>query len=63
MTNREWLNNLTDEEFAYWCLFPSELDKDMKPVQPYPTLENIKYAWTSSYDGLLDFLKSKREDK
>ena len=60
MTNREWLATLSDEEFAYWCLFDSELDNNLKPIQPYPTLNTIKYTWTSSYDGLLDFLKKER---
>lgn len=62
MTNREWLETLSDEEFVKWCLWKQEFDFiRMQPIQPAPTLDHIKTSWNSSYAGLLNWLKEERK--
>ena len=65
MTNREWLNTLSDEDFTKWCLYEAQNFFNRKTneydiVQPYPTLHTIKISFTSSYDGLLKWLNEER---
>lgn len=63
MTNREWLSTLSDEDFAIWCIFGDEIDlKNDIVKQPFPRLESLKRGYTSSYDGVLEWLKEKREE-
>ena len=68
MTNREWLNTLSDEDFVKWCLAEGNMvfdfaKNDYEIMQPYPTLHTIKYSFTSSYDALLKWLGEERYDK
>lgn len=68
MTNREWLNTLSNEDFVKWCLNEENTiirpsytaDKMYKICEPTPKLETIKYQYTSSYDGLLKWLDEER---
>lgn len=67
MTNREWLATLTDEEFAEWATHGESINLDCLVdeelyicKQPTPKLETIKYSDTSSYYGLLKWLKEER---
>ena len=61
MTNREWLNSLSNEDFIKWCLDPEVVDfKTLKSENPSPRLESIKYRYTSSRHGLLDWLNEER---
>ena len=58
MTNREWLNSLTDEEFADWatgedCWNPSE----RKYEGLYPHRRTIESMYNSSYGGILAWLR------
>ncbi len=48
MTNREWLNDLTDEQFRDWLL------KD---------LEKLKFVYDNTYLGVLHWLKTEHRDK
>ena len=62
MTNREWLNTLSDEDFAKWCVSEEQTDYNtMEVYQPCPRLNTIKFWSTSSYDGLLKWLKEERQ--
>ena len=70
MTNREWLNTLTDQEFAEWCIIDhyyrfkqveatleSTGEKVMIDVPEYETLREISSNNTSSLGGVLSWLK------
>ncbi len=60
MTNREWLSTLSDEDFAKWCFYPVSQDANGNYIQPFPTLQTIAVSNTSSYGGLLGWLKEER---
>jgi len=61
MTNREWLESLTDEEFADWCINGPSFDyTTCKSVQPSPKLYEIAHRYNSSYLGLMQWLKEER---
>ena len=61
MTNREWLATLTDDEFVDWCLGKDFIDfNTFLPIGLYPHLENITSSYTSSFYGLLEWLKQER---
>ena len=63
MTNREWLNTLNNEDFVKWCLDREVIDfKTFKSENPSPRLETIKYSYTSSRGGLLDWLGKERKE-
>lgn len=67
MTNREWLQSLSDEDFAKWCInkgggwFNPQTKKN-EYFPPYPTLHYIRSGSTSSYDALLKWLGEERHD-
>ena len=58
MTNREWLETLTDEEFADWAT-----EEDYFGANNNPHLKEIKMEWTCSHYGVLQWLKQNREIK
>lgn len=68
MTNREWLNTLSNEDFAKWCLkeetvrhiFDKSKNISYEINEPTPKLETIRKEYTSSYDGLLKWLNEER---
>ena len=61
MTNREWLNALTDEEFADWATQTDDWDPiNNKPFGLSPHRINVERRYTSSYGGLLIWLKQER---
>ena len=62
MTNREWLNSLTDEEFTSWMCDDEELDYEKNEnYPPSPKWATIRGRYTSSKLGLLIWLKQERE--
>ena len=62
MTNREWLESLTNEEFVTWLVCDEEYDrKAMKPKQPTPRLSTIKYASISVTNSLKEWLEEERK--
>ena len=63
MTNREWLNTLTDEEFADWATYEDTYFIENGVINIYgiyPHRRNIENMCTSSYGGILDWLKRER---
>lgn len=72
MTNREWLNTLTNEEFAEWSVgspVPMEFEKvndswKVKSITDklYPRLSEIKVSYASSKAGLLEWLEKEHFD-
>lgn len=63
MTNREWLNSLTDEEFADWCCGQDVIDgRTFKPIGVYPKLNGIKFRHLDSLIGLREWLKEERRE-
>ena len=61
MTNREWINSLTDEEFADWATGEDAWDyQSMRPFGLYPHRRNIESQTTSSYHGILFWLRQER---
>jgi len=70
MTNREWLNTLTDEELATFLIDDATFTstrvrigeyETLLPEQPYPRLSTIRIVCTSSILGVLDWLKQERK--
>ena len=62
MTNREWLNSLSYEDFVTWLTGPTEWDVDaVEYKEPHPRLEYLKHASTNFYSSFLDWLKKERE--
>ena len=62
MTNREWLNTLSDEDFVSWLL-DDERVKDYQTyevMQPTPKLETLKRTATSSSWMVSKWLKEER---
>lgn len=60
MTNKEWLNSLSSEDFAEWCCGLDAIDYNTgKPIGIYPHLETIKRSYTSSQGGLEEWLDEK----
>ena len=61
MTNREWLNSLSDDDFAVWCIEGEEFNfQTTKCEQPTPRLYTIRVSYTSSLYGLKEWLKQER---
>ena len=59
MTNREWLNSLSDDDFAVWCIEGDVFNfKTTKCEQPTPRLITV-YKTTDLY-GLKEWLKQER---
>ena len=62
MTNREWLNSLTDEEFASWACDEEEFDfKNNVYAQPSPKRRRLEFKYNDAKGGLLMWLKQERE--
>ena len=63
MTNREWLNSLSDDDFAIWCIEAEEFNSEAtKFKQPTPRLHQIRFSYTSSLYGLKEWLKQERQE-
>ena len=61
MTNREWLNSLSNEDFANWCVSAELHDYETNTFkQPSPKLDTIKYSYTQSEAGLIEWLGQER---
>ena len=61
MTNREWLNSLSDDDFAVWCIEGEDFNYfTFRCEQPTPRLYTIKVSNTSSISGLKKWLKQVR---
>lgn len=62
MTNREWLNSLTDEEFASWVCDEEAFDFNKNVfAHPSPKWNRLMYQYNDSKGGLLMWLKQERE--
>ena len=58
MTNREWVNNMTDDEFADFCCNEDNVDfRTGEYIGLHPHLRTIKMSYTSSEGGLKQWLK------
>ena len=63
MTNRQWLETLSDEELAEWATGGDEWDiENNKPIGLYPHRRDIEYQYNSSYFGILTWLKEERDE-
>lgn len=67
MTNREWLQSLTDDEFAEWLFDDSgyiwDYEKnEMKPRKWVPTFRSLCREYRSSYHGVKDWLKEEHRE-
>lgn len=73
MTNREWLNTLTDEQFAEWAVINNPMPFTIEkicggfkiteiPDKLYPRLQEIKANSTSSFYALIEWLKKEHFD-
>lgn len=58
MTNREWLESLSDEDFTTWLLQPDEWDwRNRVNYEPTPRLETLKYASTQATTYIKEWLE------
>ena len=61
MTNKEWLNSLTDEEFASWVCDEEVFDFNNNVyTQPSPKWRSLMYQYNDSKGGLIMWLKQER---
>lgn len=72
MTNREWLNSLSNEEFYKWLFEDSgcysEYNQDTHEYEYkfrsyYPTRYDIIGRFTDSHCGMLDWLNEERSNE
>lgn len=50
MTNREWVNSLSNEDFVTWLVGPIEWDSEMEEYkEPHPRLEYLKRTNTNFF--------------
>ena len=62
MTNRDWLNSFTDEEFASWVCDEEVCDFENNVyIQPSPKLNTLIFRYNDSKGGLLIWLKQERK--
>ena len=59
MTNREWLNSLSNEDFVKWLL-DGEIWNGSQFEEPYPKLETLKYQATQADKHLIEWLKQEK---
>ena len=63
MTNRQWLESLTDEELADWCTGEDNWNVITgEYIGLYPHRKNVEYQYPASYGGVLLWLKQKRAE-
>ena len=63
MTNREWLNSLTNDEFANWlcdAMYDEDLSRKLG-TDVYIGISQIKFAYTDSRLGLKQWLGERKE--
>lgn len=61
MTNRQWIESLTDDEFADWCCNEEIVNWSTgQSVGITPKLKTIKASYSSSFGGLKEWLKQER---
>ena len=74
MTNREWLNTLSNEDFAKWAAEPNVDPFELKKVKGkfvvdkindplYPRLRQILLESTYSFYSLIEWLSKERFDR
>lgn len=65
MTNREWLNGLTNDEFADWlcdAMYNEELSRELG-TDIYTGISQIKFAYTDSRLGLKQWLGERKNEE
>ena len=62
MTNREWLESLTKEEFVSWLL-DGEIYIENKFLNPSPKLKTLKFLSTSSKEVISKWLDEERKEQ
>ena len=61
MTNREWLESLTNDEFVTWLLYDEWFNPETdKMVEPTPRLSSIKRMGINTEYSLKEWLKEER---
>ena len=70
MTNREWLNNLSNEDLVKWLYVehtrtfdPQTLEEIVFMPECSPSLHEITVQWTSAEYGLLKWLEEERKNE
>lgn len=62
MTNREWLNSLSNEDFVTWLNRPIEWDSETEEyTEPHPRLEYLKRTDINFYASFWEWLKKERK--
>lgn len=62
MTNREWVNSLSNEDFVTWLVGPIEWDSKMEEYkEPHPRLEYLKRTNTNFFSSFQEWLKKERK--
>ena len=61
MTNRKWLESLTDDEFVVWLLYDEWFNPETdKMKEPTPRLSSIKRMGINAQYSLKEWLKEER---
>ena len=64
MTNREWLNTLSDDEFISWLLESDHhVSQNGKFEQPFPKLQTVSTGYPNPLLKLKNWLKAERIQK
>lgn len=72
MTNREWLNSISDDEYCKWMFsdhgyyqaYNEETHEfEYKFYSYYPTKCEICHEYANSYEGMKEWLKEERSVK
>ena len=62
MTNREWVNSLSNEDFVTWLIGAVEWDCEREEYrEPHPRLEYLKRASTNFFSYFQEWLKEERK--
>ena len=62
MTNREWINSLSKEDFVTWLNGPIEWDSEKEEYrEPHPRLEYLKHTSTNFYSSFFKWLEEERK--
>lgn len=57
MTNREWVDSLSDDELIRWII-----DEDFQTKDGSPSFQRLSRSFISSYSGLMDWMKQEHEE-
>lgn len=61
MTNREWLNSLSNEDFIKWLLDKDQYNEYMQAIEPRPRLHTLSICYGATKLLLRKWLEEERK--